>query len=81
MKLYAVEVTFKTVVRAPDALAAELLAEDVVKDEDDPADSAIAYEIKTLDDLPSGWKGNCIPWGERDPMDRTIKEILDENTH
>lgn len=76
MNLYKVEVIFETVVRAESQFAAELLAEDIVKDEDDTASSVFATGIKDLKDLPEPWDGSCRPWGETDPFDRTIKEIL-----
>ena len=80
MNLYKVEVTLETVVLAESQLAAELLAEDIVKNEDDTASSVFATEIKDLKDLPAPWDGSCRPWGKTDSFDRTIKDILAAQT-
>lgn len=77
MKLYTVEVTFKTVILAEDARDAEKQAEGVVKHEDDTAETVSAVELTSIDDLPAPWEPHCRPWGRaRDPYDRTIGGIL-----
>lgn len=76
MKLYRVRLEYETVVLAEDERSAEAQAETVIRHEDDVADLVMAQEIKGIDDIPSRWDVSCRPWGERDPLDRTIGEIL-----
>ncbi|MBV6513865.1 MAG: hypothetical protein FMNOHCHN_03421 [Ignavibacteriaceae bacterium] len=77
-QLYNVEVTFRTVIRAKSEIEALNEAPSVVKQEDDPPQDVYAFIIKDLGDLPDGWSGRCLPWGERHPMDLTIAEQLKE---
>jgi hypothetical protein len=80
MKLYTVEVTFKTVILAEDARDAENQAESIVKREDDTAETVSAFELTNIDELPAPWEPKCRPWGRaRDPYDRTIGGILANN--
>ena len=77
MKLYNVEVTYQLVIRAESQQAAEQQAGYIVRREDDGEPTAVsAAEIETVADLEKPWDGDCRPWGERDPMDRTISQIL-----
>lgn len=77
-QLYNVEVIFKTVIRANSEEEAAELAPSVVKQEDDVPDDVFATKINSLDDLPDNWEPDCLPWGERHPMDLTIEEQLKE---
>jgi len=75
MKLYRLKVTYETVVRGSSVHAVECAANRIIRDSDDEPE-AEAVEINTLENLPIGWDGACRPWGERDPYDRTIADIL-----
>jgi hypothetical protein len=79
MKLYKVRITFETVIRAESPGDAADKAERVIRDNDDPHSEIESDEIRSMDDLPEGWDAKCRPWGERDPYDRTIGEILGQN--
>lgn len=79
MKLYRVHLEFETVILAESEDAAIKQAESIIKDSDDPASFVAADEIKTLMEIPPGWDKGCRPWGETDPMDRTVGEILIAN--
>jgi hypothetical protein len=46
---------------------------------DDEPEIVFSDEITKLADLPHGWNAACRPWGERDPNDRTIRQILSAN--
>jgi hypothetical protein len=76
VKLYRVRVEFETVILAESKEAAEMDAESIIKNEDDGAESVDAREISGPTDLPFRWNAQCRPWGETDPYDRTICEIL-----
>lgn len=80
MKLYKVHLEYETVILAESQEAAEREAAYVLRHEaDDEPEVVFADEIQTASDLPSGWNPQCRPWGERDPHDRTIGEILSAN--
>jgi hypothetical protein len=64
------------VILARDETHAIMQAESVIRESDDESDMIDAMEIKSLDDLPSGWNKDCRAWGERDSYDRTIGQIL-----
>ena len=77
MPLYKVTVEFETIVYAEDEDAAISEAERVVTAEDEiPTTDAI--EIKSVEDIPTGWDKDCIPWGSAYPYDKTIEEILNQ---
>ena len=77
MKLYKVRVEYETVIRAESQADAECDAPYILRhDADEDADIVTANEIESLADLPQGWNAQCRPWGERDPHDRTVGEIL-----
>lgn len=77
MKIYEVEVVYRTVIRAESKEDAESKAEYIIRHEDDgAAESVYAMEITNINDLSYPWDGKCRPYGERDPMDRTLGEIL-----
>ena len=79
MNLYYVAVTHNLVVRAKDALDASRVAIETMDSpeyDNPPCKVTTEREIKTLADLPEKWEGNCLPWGERDPYDRTIARQL-----
>jgi len=79
MKLYSVEVTYQVVIRAESSVSAERQADYIVRHEDDGEPTTVtASEVKTVADLEKPWDGDCRPWGERDPMDRTIGQILED---
>lgn len=79
MKIYRVKVVFETVVRAGSALDACSAAIYAVKNEDEPPTETTPINILTAATLPPGWNLDCRPWGERDPMDRTLGEIFGHN--
>lgn len=79
MKLYKVRIEWETVIRARDETHAMMQAESVIRDGDDESDMVNATEIKTLEELPPGWNKDCRPWGETDPMDQTIGQILEQS--
>jgi len=76
MKIYRVRIEWETVIRAKDENHAMEQAERVIRDGDDEHDVVEATEIKSQTELPSGWNAKCRPWGEIDPYDRTLGEIL-----
>lgn len=77
MKLYKVEVIYQTVILAESEQDAERNAGYVIKKEDDADPQMImAEEVTNVAQLPAPWDGECRPWGERDPMDRTIGQVL-----
>jgi hypothetical protein len=77
MKLYKVHLEYETVIRAASPQAAEQAAAYAMRHEiDDEPEIVLSGEITNLADLPHGWNAACRPWGERDPHDRTIGEIL-----
>lgn len=79
MKLFKVRIEYETVVRAESAKQAEKDAEYIIRNAaDDPAEIVIAQEITKLEDLPKRWSAQCRPWGERDPMDRTLGAMLNK---
>jgi hypothetical protein len=80
MKLYKVHLEYETVIRAESPEAAEQTAAYAMRHEiDDEPSMVFSDEITTLADLPQGWNAGCRPWGERDPNDRTIGQILSAN--
>lgn len=80
MKLYKVHIEYETVILAQSKEAAEKDATYSLRYEiDDDPETVFADEIKTTSDLPQGWNPQCRPWGEKDPHDRTIGEILSAN--
>ncbi len=78
MKLYCVEVTYETVIYAENEKDALKQAPYIIKHEDDgdPADT-FATEIDSVKTLPSGWDGDCFPYG-KDAQYIKIKEILEQ---
>jgi hypothetical protein len=77
MKLYKVHLEYETVIRAESPEAAEREAQYAMRHEiDDEPSMVFSDEITKLEDLPQGWNAGCRPWGERDPNDRTIRQIL-----
>jgi len=76
MKIYKVEVTYQVVVRAENQMSAERVAHDAIRHEDEEPDQYHATEITKLSELPPNWEADCRPWGERDPMDRTLGQLL-----
>ena len=76
MNIYKVEVTYQVVVRAADEMSAEMAAQDAIRNEDEEPDNSHAEEITHLSQLPENWNADCRPWGERDPRDRTLGQIL-----
>ncbi len=78
MKIYRLKVTYETVVRGSSVHSVECAANRIIRDSDDEPESE-ALEITDLSQLPVGWDGDCRPWGEIDPYDRTLKDILGHN--
>jgi hypothetical protein len=80
MTLYKVHLKYNTVILAESPEAAKIEAKCEMGHEiDDEPDVVSAEEIETLSDLPNGWNPQCRPWGELDPHDRTIGDILSAN--
>lgn len=76
MKLYKAHIQYETVILA-ESQGAELRdASRTIKESDDDETQVEASEIQEIQDIPVGWDGGCRPWGERDPHDRTIEQIL-----
>jgi hypothetical protein len=75
-KLYRVTIEFDTVIRGQSIEEVERIAEDIIRDSDDPADNVSACEIRSIDALPNGWDRDCRPWGSN-PDHMTIAEILE----
>ena len=73
---YKVKVVFETVVMASGLAEAEQLTPQVVKKEDDTPTFVMAVPLTSLDELPEGWNGDCIPWLSQDETmlkDMTLK--------
>lgn len=79
MKPYKVRIEWETVILARDETHAMMQAESVIREGDDECDMVNATEIKSLEALPQGWNKDCRPWGETDPMDRTLGQMLPTN--
>jgi hypothetical protein len=76
MRLFKVKVEYETVIRAESKEHIEKYAETYIREIDDPISAVDVVELEDIKDLPDGWDGECRPWGERDPYDRTIEQIL-----
>ena len=76
MNIYKVEVTYHVVVRAADEMSAEREAHYAARNEDEEPDASHAEKITHLSQLPECWNADCRPWGEKDPQDRTLGQIL-----
>lgn len=77
MKIYKVLVEYETVIRAESAKDAENQADYIIRHECDSEPRLVAAkEVTAVTELPEGWKAQCRPWGERDPMDRTLGVLL-----
>lgn len=83
MNLYKVTVTFEAVVAAESGDAAVSMFDSGMGEIDDPPDTIEADKIESLEELPHGWDGNCIPWGNRDKfpgVNATIRQILEKSS-
>jgi hypothetical protein len=79
MKIYKVQITYETVIRAASQKDAERDANYIIKNECDSAPTEIiADEISDVHELPCGWDEYCRPWGVTDPHDRALGEILEK---
>jgi len=77
MKLYRVEIVKETVILAESEEQIRKNINHYLKEIDDGASCEITTsEIFRESQLPKEWDIECRPWGERDPYDRTIKQIL-----
>lgn len=79
MPLFSVEVTYNIVVRADSESEACNVGPRELMMSDESPNSVLATEVETLHDLPHGWDGSCLPYGERDSKDRTIAEQLKDS--
>ena len=79
MKIYRVQINYETVIRAASREEAERHANRILRNSDEEPDAVEAVEVTRLPCLPMGWNGDCRPWGETDPHDRTLREILGQN--
>lgn len=74
-KLFTVELIFRTVIRGTkESVLRE--AEEIVFDSRECASEIYTKEIKDASDLPEEWSIEHRPWGNPDPYDRTIGDIL-----
>lgn len=78
-KLWKVTVYHELVVRSETEGDAVEAAKRAMREEDAAPLATKPIEIKSISELPKGWNGTCRPWGERDPMDRTIAQQLSAN--
>ena len=75
MPIYRVRVEYETVVLADDEHRAELTAIEASADDALGAGwPSVVRVVSGTADLPEGWDGNCIPWGEK--SERSIEDIL-----
>jgi hypothetical protein len=79
-QLFRVKVTYDTVIRAESEEEARREVQYGMGDIDDAPTEIEIKLIKTLKDLPPVWGEKCLPWGERDPYDRNIGQILSANS-
>jgi hypothetical protein len=77
-KLFEVEFVVRVVVVAADEEDANRTAlkryRDIMFDGGDPAQPLIKREIASVGDLPAGWDGGCLPYG--DHCNETIQSFL-----
>lgn len=65
-KFYEVEITTTAIVQADDEDSARRTAEldqSTVMNDDPYPNVNVVREVRSLKDLPSGWNGDCIPYG------------------
>lgn len=79
MKIYRVEISYETVIRAASQKDAERQANRILRDSDEEPATVTAVEVTRLPCLPKGWNEDCRPWGDPDPHDKTLREILGHN--
>ena len=79
MKIYRVQINYDTIIRATSREDAERQANRILRASDEEPKALEAVEITSLKELPMEWNGDCRPWGETDPHDRTLSEILGHN--
>jgi hypothetical protein len=81
MKLYTLEITYRTVVSAESEKEARSIVEYGMGDIDDPPEFIQAQEITDLQSLPTGWQPGYIPWGKSPDWkeDATIREIFEHD--
>ena len=77
MKPYKVKVTYETVVIAKSEDEARSSAHYHITGSDECPIYIQSEEVKDLSELPKGWRGGEIPWGDND--EKTINQYLDEN--
>jgi hypothetical protein len=79
MKMFKIKVEYETVILAENFDELRKYIKSYIREIDDQDyHNSKVSEIEGLEDLPEGWDGECRPWGERDPHDRTIAEILND---
>lgn len=75
MPIFSVFAEVEIVVDAADEKAALIAATDVICSADGPEiDFSIIDEIDSLQHLPYGWNGDCLPYGRDDDM--RLKDLL-----
>ena len=81
-KFYNVEVTFNFVMRAKEGdepyWEAEDLAGEAFRDMSLSEADIYCHEIKSLDELPSGWDGDCYPYTNINGVEVKLGEALGE---
>lgn len=75
MKIYRVKVTYETLICGESCRAVELEANRVIRDSDEVPEID-AVEITDLSELPDGWNIDCIPWGDGNPQELRLRDIL-----
>jgi len=78
-QLFRVKVTYDTVIRAVSEDEAKREVRYGMGDIDDMPTSIQVGIITNAKNLPPGWDGKCRPWGQTDPHERTIEQILSAN--
>lgn len=74
--IYRVKVVVETVVQAKSPEEARQQALWVSRYEDEQHHVEDCDEVTSLDKLPYGWNGRCIPWGSKN--EKMLGELLDD---
>ena len=78
LKLFKVKVTYETVVLAQDREIADKMFQFGMGEIDDNPTTISSEPISTIEDIPPKWCGKCVPWGDVNLDERTIKEIISD---
>lgn len=77
-KFFEVEVTWTAIVEAESLIDAYGVAESCTRDitRDADGDVTVVREVTSLERLPEGWEGNCLPYGG--DGDTRLQDLLPE---